>query len=83
MPQSTEAEVLKVLEEGGSLRYFFLEGGVAVHGKDGAPLRTVTCSTETFLKLREEKKIDQTEKLNTGYPYYANNVKSAVYRLTK
>lgn len=78
-----EGSVLKSLKEGGSLRYFFLHGGVAVHGQDGSPDRTQTCAIGTFLDLRDKELIEQTEREVTGYPYYANNRKSSIYRITQ
>lgn len=77
-------KVLGLLKDGGSLRYFFLEGGVAIHGKDGAPMNPPQCcSVQVFLDLRERKLIDMTQREVTGYPYYANHHKSSVYCITK
>ena len=83
MTNSAEQAVLEVLRNGGSLRYFFLHGGVAVHGADGAPLRDITCPMEVFFDLRKREVVEMTEREKSGYPYYANNHKSSVYRLKR
>ncbi len=75
--------VMKLLEAGGSLRYFYLEGGVAVHNADDTPNRKEKCDTVTFLGLREQGVIEQTQRDVSGYPYYANNARASVYRLKK
>ncbi|MCA9355468.1 hypothetical protein KC865_02880 [Candidatus Kaiserbacteria bacterium] len=77
----TSEEVLEVLGEGGSLKYFFLDGGVAVMLPDGSPKPECYCPIEVFLQLRSNGTIQATEKNVTGYPYFANNHRSDVYRI--
>ena len=77
-------EVLAILNnEGGELWYFYLEGGVAVHDKDGKPLGGRFCSVEIFLELRRQGVIVHTRRNETGYPYYADHMKSDVYQIAK
>ena len=76
-------EVLGVLNEGGSVRYFAVAGWQAVHNKDGEPFPTQKCSVTVFLHLREKGLIDMSERNVMGYPYYADNHRSDVYRITK
>jgi|GEM_PF-5439115 len=76
-------ELMKVLEDSGSLRYFFVEGGVTVHDKTDTPVRGMRVSTATFLDLRNRGVIEMTQREKGGYPHYANNHKSSVYKLAK
>jgi hypothetical protein len=76
-------EVLATLNDGGELWYFYLEGGVTIHDKDGKPLRDRHCLIEIFLELQRQGVIVPTRKQNHGYPYYANNAKSQVYAIAK
>lgn len=75
-------KILRVLVEGGSLWHFYLDGGVAVHNKEGEPTNE-RCNIQTFLDLREKGLINAGEKKETGYPFYANNTKSQVYRISE
>ena len=77
-----KSAVLAFLKAGGSLRYFAVAGGVAGHEANGTPSKQQTCSISTFLKLREEKLIDLSDRNVTGYPYYANNHRADVYKIT-
>lgn len=77
-----EQAVLEYLGQGGSLRYFYLHGGVAVHGEDGAPDRDQSCGIQAFLDLREKGLIDQTRRDVIGYPHYADSHKSSEYKIT-
>ncbi len=74
--------LLGILHEGGSIRYFAVAGGQAVHGKDGKPMPSEKCSITVFLDLRENGMIEMTERNVMGYPYYADNHRSDVYRMT-
>ncbi len=79
----TEEDVLKVLKDGGQLWYFYLDGGVAIHSRNGAPIPGCYCPIQIFLALREKGAITPTEKKNTGYPYYADNAKFFINDSTK
>jgi hypothetical protein len=79
--ETTEADtVMGVLKADGSLRYFFLQGGVAVCSPNGAPNPEVPCSMKTFLDLRERGLVTMTKHNVMGYPYFADNHRSDVYR---
>lgn len=75
-------KILRMLAEGGSLWYFYLDGGVAVHDGKGEPTKE-RCDIQTFLDLREKGLIDAGEKKEHGYPFYANNLKSQIYRISE
>lgn len=60
-----------------------MQGGVAVHGPDGAPKNDQSCAISTFLDLREQGLIEQTRREVSGYPYYATNHKSSEYKITE
>ncbi len=74
--------VLNELKRGGTLRYFFLDGGVAVHDSNDAPTK-IHCSTQLFEEFRRAGKVEITARAVSGYPYYANRAKSDVYKLAK
>lgn len=78
-------QVLEGLKHGGTLRYFFLDGGVAVPGNDGSPQAKCFVEITTFLGLRERGFIDTKGESDIvgGYPYYANNHKSQIYRIAE
>jgi hypothetical protein len=84
-PELTREEVMAILQEGGELWYFYLDGGVGIHDKNGEPMkdRRIFCPIRIFLELREQKVIDMTRRNSIGYPYYANNHKSDVYSIPK
>ncbi len=79
----SKEEILSMLQEGGELWYFFLHGGVAVHDRDGNPIRDCHCPIDVFLALREDNVIVMTEREKTGYPFYANNHISSTYKLAQ
>lgn len=75
---------MAILQEGGELWYFYLDGGVGIHNKNGEPMKNrASCPIEIFLELREQKVIEMTRRNSTGYPYYANHHKSDVYSIPK
>lgn len=76
-------KLMGLLKAGGSLRYFYIAGGVMVHDPAGDPARGVPCSTAEFLELREAGVIEMTRREVGGYPHYANSHKSSEYRLAK
>lgn len=78
--ECNEEEIRSLLSEGAELWYFYLDGGVAIHQR-GEPLKGKYCPTSLFLSLRENGAIERKRRNNTGYPFYANNVKSDVYTL--
>ncbi len=79
----TEQEVMSVLKDGGTLRYFYLNGGVAVHGKDGNPSKDARyCPIDVFLKWQQDGTLTAGRQIDHGYPWYANNAKSQEYTLT-
>lgn len=71
-------EILKALQEGGSIRYFYLAGGYVVHDKNDNPTK-IKITPMDFLDLNDKVKFSHT--LNHGYPHYANNLRSNVYVL--
>jgi hypothetical protein len=73
-------KLLDILYHSGSLRYFYLDGGVAVHDSSGVPVKNVNCSIDQFCKLRVENKIQFIRNIDTGYPYYADRVKFSLYK---
>ena len=77
-----KSAVLAFLKAGGSLRYFAVAGGIAAHEANGTLGKQQTCSIGTFLELREKGFIDLSDRNVTGYPYYANNHRADVYKVT-
>jgi hypothetical protein len=83
-PELTREEIIAILQEGGELWYFYLDGGVGVHNKDGKPMeKHIFCPMKIFLDLREYGVIARMRRNDTGYPYYANNHKSDVYSISR
>jgi hypothetical protein len=67
MPNAcTREELLAILNEGGELWYFYIEGGVAIHDKDGKPMRDHYCPIELFLELQGQGVIVRARRQNTG-----------------
>ena len=81
MTQKTDAgKVMDALEAGGSVRWFFTQGGAAVCKPDGSRNPDVTCSYETSWDLMNRNLIVRTEPDVPGYPHFADNHRSSVYR---
>ena len=73
----TEEEVMAILRDGGSVRYFYLSGGVGVYSRDGTNVKeTSYCPIEIFLKWQK----DGTIWMSQDMPYDTH--KSQEYRLT-
>lgn len=79
MKRLTREEVIDALKQGADLWYFYLDGGVAIH-QNGRPTET-SCPIDVFLNLRETGFIERSRQNGTGYPFYANNAKSDVYKI--
>lgn len=80
----TKDEVLSFLHEGLELWYLYVDGEVAIHNKDGEPMRAVPyCPITVFLALQSEGVIKKVRSNATGYPHYANASKSDVYKLSE
>lgn len=75
--------LLERLRDGASLRYFAVHGGVALHSNTGEPDREARIRIADFLDLREKGFIEMTERNKLGYPHYANNHRSDVYRISE
>lgn len=71
---------MKFLNDGGTIRNFYLDGGFAVHDKNDTPVKGVHCSFSIFDFLLKEGKIQFSHKLSHGFPYYADRTKSTVYK---
>lgn len=79
---SPEAKAMLLkLAKGGSLRYFFLHGDVAVHDANGKPAGE-TCPAGIFRDLREKGLIEISARDVIGYPDYADNHKSDEYKIS-
>lgn len=74
----TREEVLQILVSGGSLWYFYLEGGIGLHDSSGNPIKDCYCPAELFSELDAEGRIKFQQKIG-GWPFYANNAKIAIY----
>ncbi len=80
-------QILDLLSAGSSLTYFYLDGGVGIHNPKDEPMKREggaheLCEIALFLDLRQKEFIEQTEKKEHGYPYYADRTKYAIYRIT-
>lgn len=70
--------ILGVLEKGGSIRYFYLAGGYALHDSNDDPTK-IPISSMQFLDLKDRNIVKFSHNLNHGWPHYSNNLKSSVY----
>lgn len=71
--------VIELLNQGCTIWYLYLDGGVALHTKNRSPMQDVFIDIGTFLKLRADGIIEVIESRGTGYPFYANNTKIQIY----
>jgi hypothetical protein len=72
-----EQEVLNILQDGGSIHYFYISGIIRIHNKYNYPIN-VRCSSMTFASLQKKELIIPAEKIEAEMH---NEGKKQLYRL--
>lgn len=76
----TQEQVVEMLRQN-HLLLCYISGGVAIHNEKKIPLPGY-CPLEVFKSLCTAGLIEQTDRLEFGYPYSTGTAKYFLYRIT-